>query len=1000
MNAPNANIPRAYLLHNQTGFTLPIGDDGLRIGRHSTNHIVIPENRISRFHAHLYPYYGRFWIRDLGSATGVFINGYRIQNQAEISFGDKITIGSATFTFQRLPAVSSTRAAQGNRLKEKKNALVYLGILATALLILITAVSSGGGAGSPKGTGGLAFNPIITPPALNSAAILWGQNQIDVSILTGTSQAEMVSFQVTGNLPEASLVASPEIANLVQFVLSDLGDLEAGKSYQGELMVSSFETAPAGVYTGYIQVFSQNQPLQSNLPVIIRVNSPDSSVIPPDVSMPSPDKIVPFSPGHEVVKDLLVVGLDLETLDAETRIRQIAAETGGVFIGSIPQIFIYQIRYPTNSLDELEKVKQRVSGLPDVSFASREFFGNFLQKIPNDKLYENDSWTPSTPSGPNWHLEMLNAPAAWDLETGDPSVKIGVVDVGIVAGHGDLKNNILTSHGKSMVLSLGHGTHVSGLIAAEGNNAKGVSGMMWDASLQTYNIDIYFEKIDIFADIQDELEKAKRNLEGMLGGRFSTTDAAEQMTQAVLDGNRIINLSFGVGLEKCQDPVTQEVLDIISESKAVYSQVILYGMKLQKDILWVIAAGNECTNARNSAPANLVENFPLNVIAVASVNQNGELSDFSNRGDLVSVAAPGGNDNPYQAITSTIPNCLFEPICLDEYGEMKGTSMAAPIVSGIAGLVLAHHPDYSATQIKQCILAGAKSRNHLIEGQPFYLADAELAVKCEGELSLPDKVDIMISIDLTHSMEDELQRVKREILQVIDDLRQKASPSTEFRFGVVSFEDYPGRYDSSKCGTSGYDQIYGTEFYKLDGDAAFRLEQPLTEDHLKISEILNRLSLGDGQDVPESYGRVFWEVGMAAIDQRMNFRPDAKKLLLSFGDSLPHDPDLNEGISSPTLTEFDTGIDPGPDGVIDCVNYPAATNFDLDFQDSALQALVDGQVQLLHVDSSGESGIAPYWQYWVSQTGGAFKAINPDGSIPGGLSLSELIMQLLELSTP
>lgn len=986
MNAPNANIPRAYLLHNQTGFTLPIGDDGLRIGRHSTNHIVIPENRISRFHAHLYPYYGRFWIRDLGSATGVFINGYRIQNQAEISFGDKITIGSATFTFQRLPAVSSTRAAQGNRLKEKKNALVYLGILATALLILITAVSSGGGAGSPKGTGGLAFNPIITPPALNSAAILWGQNQIDVSILTGTSQAEMVSFQVTGNLPEASLVASPEIANLVQFVLTDLGDLESGNSYQIEFMVSGMQTAPAGVYTGYIQVSSRNQSVQHALPISIQVDTPNSSQIPPKVSVASVDKLVLFTGSQEVVKDLLVVGLNLETPDAENRIREIASETGGVFIGSIPQIFTYQIRYPVGSLDELDIIKQRVSSLTDVAFASREFYGNLLEKIPKDLEFEGDPWDQTSPSGLNWHLEMIHAPAAWDIEIGSPSVKIGIVDLGFFTEHEDLKNNILSSHGKRPLFTSWHGTHVSGLIGAEGNNGIGVAGVMWDVSLQVYNIDMKFEKISDWKYI--------------LPGTFSNTSAAEKMTQAVLDNNRIINMSFGTGLERCGDPITREFLEMIAESNATYSQPILYAIKSNKDILWVTSAGNKCADARYASPSGLTYNFPLNFITVASVNQSGKLSDFSNHGELVSIAAPGGNSEPYQAIRSTVPYCSFGFICSDDYGDKAGTSMAAPIVSGIAGLVLAHHPDYSATQIKQCILAGAKSRNHLIEGQPFYLVDAELAVKCEGELSLPDKVDIMISIDLTHSMEDELQRVKREILQVIDDLRQKASPSTEFRFGVVSFEDYPGRYDSSKCGASGYDQIYGTEFYKLDGDAAFRLEQPLTEDHLKISEILNRLSLGDGQDVPESYGRVFWEVGMAAIDQQMNFRPDAKKLLLSFGDSLPHDPDLNEGISSPTLTEFDTGIDPGPDGVIDCVNYPAATNFDLDFQDSALQALINGQVQLLHVDSSGESGIAPYWQYWVSQTGGAFKAINPDGSIPGGLSLSELIMQLLELSTP
>ena len=69
---------------------------------------------------------------------------------------------------------------------------------------------------------------------------------------------------------------------------------------------------------------------------------------------------------------------------------------------------------------------------------------------------------------------------------------------------------------------------------------------------------------------------------------------------------------------------------------------------------------------------------------------------------------------------------------------------------------------------------------------------------------------------------------------------------------------------------------------------------------------------------------------------------------------------------------------------------------DIDFQDDALPAMVSSDIKLLHVHS-GSTIVAPYWQYWTSVTGGAFAQINSDGSVPGGLDLTDLIVALLEL---
>ncbi len=113
-----------------------------------------------------------------------------------------------------------------------------------------------------------------------------------------------------------------------------------------------------------------------------------------------------------------------------------------------------------------------------------------------------------------------------------------------------------------------------------------------------------------------------------------------------------------------------------------------------------------------------------------------------------------------------------------------------------------------------------------------------------------------------------------------------------------------------------------------------------------------------------------------------------------FGDNVPHDPDLNEGFEDPLeppIDPFDTGIDPGRNNTVDC------NGDDIDFQDDSLAALTSSGVRLLHVDSSGRPELAQYWQLWTSRTGGAFAAISSDGSIPGGLDLTELIIELLKL---
>lgn len=203
-----------------------------------------------------------------------------------------------------------------------------------------------------------------------------------------------------------------------------------------------------------------------------------------------------------------------------------------------------------------------------------------------------------------------------------------------------------------------HGTHVSGIIAADRTNGIGIDGIASNVQLMM---------IRAVPD-GDEYDK----------------DIALAIIYAVNNGAKVINMSFG----KSFSP----------EKKWVDEAVAYAG---SKDVLIIHAAGNESHNIDS------VENFPNpwlmkskkiapNFITVGASGDknvgNGMLvTDFSNYGkNAVDVFAPGVK------IYSTLPGG-------NQYGNQDGTSMAAPVVAGIAALVRSYYPDLTAEQVKYAI---------------------------------------------------------------------------------------------------------------------------------------------------------------------------------------------------------------------------------------------------------------------------------------------------------
>lgn len=235
--------------------------------------------------------------------------------------------------------------------------------------------------------------------------------------------------------------------------------------------------------------------------------------------------------------------------------------------------------------------------------------------------------------------------------------------------------------------------------------------------------------------------------------------------------------------------------------------------------------------------------------------------------------------------------------------------------------------------------------------------------------------DVVLSTDLTTSMGGELANLKSEIGNIMTAL---SGASADLNVGVVSHEDYPAAYNS--CG---YAATYGSN---VSGDEPFRVDYPVGDNFTAASQAVQNMTLKGGQDWPESYARVMWESGHA--DNLMGYRTDAQKILVMFLDAVPHDCGLNTT----------SGVDPGRDEL-------AGTADDIDVEDAAIPSMTGAGVTLLVVYSGPMPDDSPgpwtpddlaLWEDVAEATGGSAVRINQDGTVPGGTSLSELILDLIE----
>jgi hypothetical protein len=307
-------------------------------------------------------------------------------------------------------------------------------------------------------------------------------------------------------------------------------------------------------------------------------------------------------------------------------------------------------------------------------------------KLTGPESLENKTLLSITPNDPKfndqWGLQSISAQQAWKYGTGSKDVVVAIIDSGVDLTNKDLINNVWTNpgeipgdgidndhngyiddvHGWNFANNnndvqdrYGHGTHVAGIIGAEGNNSVGVAGVNWNVSLMSLK----------FMDDKGV---------GDTGGAIQAMDYIVMMKNVYHINIVVANASWGGGT---------------GFSNMLYDEI----NKLNDaGVVLTVAAGNQASNndINPRYPSCYDSN---NIISVGALSSDGvNLAGFSNYGaNSVDVAAPG------VSILSTIP--------YDNYAYMAGTSMASPFVAGTVALLDSIKPGLTISEIKNAIFS-------------------------------------------------------------------------------------------------------------------------------------------------------------------------------------------------------------------------------------------------------------------------------------------------------
>ncbi|MFK7976206.1 MAG: S8 family serine peptidase [Halioglobus sp.] len=371
---------------------------------------------------------------------------------------------------------------------------------------------------------------------------------------------------------------------------------------------------------------------------------------------------------------------------------------------------------------------------PRVEYAEPNYEVKALAE-PNDQGYSAQ-----------WHYPLIGLPDAWEITTGSANVIVAVVDTGILSNHPDMAGQLTPGYdfvadienagdgngidpnpedvggGVGGVSGSFHGTHVAGTVAARGDNLIGVAGSAYTTRVMPMRA--------LGSD-----------------GSGSTYD----VNQAV---------AYAAGLPNDSGTVPAQAADIINLSLAGggFSQASqdLYNAARAAGVTVVAAAGNEASREL-SYPASY-----SGVISVSAVDQQRRLAPYSNFGNLIDVAAPGGdnsvdlNGDGYPDGVLSTSGSVSEDRLNFVYTFLNGTSMASPHVAGVIALMKSVNPALTPDDIDALLEMGMLTEDIGSPGRDnqygYGLINAQRAVVAALEAAGSSPVDNPRLVSSTNSL--------------------------------------------------------------------------------------------------------------------------------------------------------------------------------------------------------------------------------------------------------
>ncbi len=450
-----------------------------------------------------------------------------------------------------------------------------------------------------------------------------------------------------------------------------------------------------------------------------------------------------------MVADRLLVQ-PVDEAAAET-LAVLAEKENFTLIENGPHSTLLRLTIPGADIDSIPAMLKILAPLVDQGLLIAEpDYLMFTFKTPTDPFLARQSG-----------LERMEAPEAWNISTGSADVVIAVIDTGMDLDHPDLAGNLWTNtreiasngiddDGNGKIDDVNgwdffgingdnedktpedqddHGTHVSGILGASGNNGLGVTGVNWNVKI--------------------------------IPLRVGNTLFPVSSIEPALNYVQFLKQHRGVNIVATNNSYGSESFSSIMQSAIARHRA--------EDILFVAAAGND--GFSNDISPQYPAGYNLdNIISVAATTGGENLASFSNFGrNSVDLGAPGSQ--------------IYSSVRFGGYDFLSGTSMAAPQVTGAAGLIGTSNPGLGYLEIKELIL-GTVDPFATLQGTTITGGRLNLRKALEASINVSPVRLVALNTPVVH-----LENAETGLL--LEARLEEAGQGVEQATGTLSWEAFP-----------------------------------------------------------------------------------------------------------------------------------------------------------------------------------------------------------------